>query len=109
MQSSENNNKESSPAKDKIQDHTQAYEQKHSDFHGFTMCLKHAEVMFLDRKDFLNQALMHSENIPFNSNTWSLASPSCLSRQTPVLGFCRSSFTALRFDWKRRKTDLKLG
>lgn len=61
MQSSENNNKESSPAKHKIQVHAQAYEQKHSDFHGFTMCLKHAEVMFLDRKDFLYQALKHSE------------------------------------------------
>lgn len=40
MQSSENNNKESfSPAKEKIQDHTQAHEQKYSDFPGFSMCL----------------------------------------------------------------------
>lgn len=84
MQSSENNNKESfSPAKEKIQHHTQAYEQKHSDFHGFPMCLKHAEVRFLDEKGFLNQDQKHFDD----SNGWSLASPSCMSRQTQFWGF----------------------
>lgn len=52
MQRSENNNKESfSPAKEKIQDHTQAREQKYSEFSGFTMCLKDAEVMFLETSE----------------------------------------------------------